>query len=57
MHRPQIMFLCETKMRSWQMQDKGKKLNFENCFAISSKDRCGGLALLWKSEVVVDIKS
>lgn len=38
------------------MQDKGKNLNFQNCFTISSKGRSGGLALLWKSDVVVDIK-
>ncbi|KAH9742578.1 pentatricopeptide repeat-containing protein [Citrus sinensis] len=57
MHRPEIMFMCETKMRSGQMQDKGKKLNFDNCFAVSSRCRSGGLTLLWKSEVVVDIKS
>ncbi|KAH9769811.1 reverse transcriptase domain-containing protein [Citrus sinensis] len=56
-HRPKIMFLCETKMRTGQMQDKGKKLNFDNFFAVSSRGRSGGLALLWKSEIVVDIKS
>ena len=39
------------------MQGKCKKLNFENCFAISSRGRSSGLALLWKSEVVVNIKS
>lgn len=39
------------------MQNKGKKLNFDNCFAVSSRGRSGGLALLWNSKVVVDIKS
>ena len=57
MQRPQIVFLCETKMRAEQMQVTGKKLNFESCFAVSSRGKSGGLALLWSSEVVVDIKS
>lgn len=51
------MFLCETKMRAEQMRVTGKKLNFESCFAVSSRGKSGGLALLWSSEVVVDIKS
>ena len=46
LHRPQIMFLCETKLLSGQMQDKGKALKFENCLAVSRNGLSGGLALL-----------
>lgn len=52
-HRPQMMFLCETKQMSKQIVEKSKKLNFYNCFTV---DR-SGLALLWSVEIVVNIKS
>lgn len=39
------------------MQDRGKALKFENCLTISRNGLSGGLALLWNSKVVVDIKS
>lgn len=57
LHKPQIMFLCETKLLSGQMHDRGKALKFENYLAVSRNGLSGGLALLWNSEVVVDIKS
>ncbi|KAH9748716.1 reverse transcriptase domain-containing protein [Citrus sinensis] len=56
-HKPKILFLSETKMTVKQMQEKANKLNFQNCFAISREGLGGGLALLWSSEVTVDIKS
>ena len=39
------------------MQEKAKRLHFQNCFAISREGLGGGLALLWREEVTVDIKS
>ena len=30
-HRPQIVFLCETKMRPVQMDAVSAELKFENC--------------------------
>lgn len=57
LHMPYIMFLCETQLLSRQMQDKGKTLKFENCLVVSRNGLSGGLALLWNSKVVVDIKS
>ncbi|KAL9448063.1 hypothetical protein AB3S75_015518 [Citrus x aurantiifolia] len=35
MHKPNLVFLCETKLTSRQMQEKCQKLNFENCFEVS----------------------
>lgn len=31
--------------------------NFENCFIVDAEDRRGGLVLLWKSEVKLEILS
>lgn len=43
MQRPQIVFLCETKMRAEQMRVIGEKLNFKSCFAVSSRGKSRGL--------------
>lgn len=56
-HRPKIMFLCETKLKVKQMQEKAKRLRYQNCFAVNREGLGGGLALLWNEEVIVDIKS
>ena len=54
LHRPQMMFLCETKLKFKQMVDKSKKLNFANCFTVDRSGLGGGLALygmmklIWK---------
>lgn len=56
-HKPQIVFLCETKLRSGQMNKVGKLLKFECCFAVSSKGKSGGLALLWNLDTNVNIAS
>lgn len=49
-HSPHLVFLCETKLKTMHMNEVSRKLNYENCFAVSSIGKGGGLALLWKSE-------
>ena len=31
-----VFFLCETKLMSMQMNEISRKLNYENCFIVSS---------------------
>lgn len=56
-HRPQILFLCETKMTSKQMQEKASKMKFQNCFSVSREGLGGRLAMLWDPGTSVEIKS
>lgn len=56
-HKPQILFLCETKMTKQQMRKKSNELHFPNCFTVSRAGMGGGLGMLWSSEVTVEIKS
>ena len=56
-HRPQLMFLSETKLQSMQMDTVRSKLNFDSCFAMDSNGRGEGLAMLWNFEICVQIKS
>ncbi|KAH9740841.1 peroxidase 59 [Citrus sinensis] len=56
-HRPQLVFLSETKLQSMQMDTIRSKLNFDSCFAVDSSGRGRGLAMLWNFEICVHIKS
>lgn len=44
-------------MTQKQMRKKSDVLHFPNCFAVSREGMGRGLAMLWSSEVVVEIKS
>ena len=46
LYRPQLVFLCETRLKTIHMNNVGMKLNFNNCFAVSSNGKSGGLAML-----------
>ena len=39
------------------MNNVGMKLNFNNCFVVSSNGKSGGLAMLWDSGIRVSISS
>lgn len=56
-HRPQLVFLSETKLQSMQMDTIRSKLNFDSCFAVDGSGRGGGLTMLWNFEICVHIKS
>lgn len=56
-YKPKLVFLCETKLSVMQMNNVGKKLKLESCFAVSSKSKSGGLAMLWSQDIKVDIAS
>ncbi|KAH9769616.1 reverse transcriptase domain-containing protein [Citrus sinensis] len=56
-HKPQIVFFCKTKMTREQMRKRSYELYFANCFAVSREGLGGGLAMLWNSEITVEIKS
>lgn len=56
-HKPQILFLCETKMEAGLMRQKGTELMFENCFVVGRNGMGCGLALLWHYDTTVNITS
>lgn len=57
MHRPQILFLCETKLRSRQIQKECRNLHFENGFGIRRNGMSGGVAHFWDANVQLEIIS
>ncbi|KAL5832096.1 hypothetical protein ACOSQ4_017450 [Xanthoceras sorbifolium] len=54
---PDLVFLCETRLRGvWAEQIK-RKLGFENGFHVNCEGKSGGLILLWNNLWDVEIKS
>ncbi|KAG6625017.1 hypothetical protein CIPAW_16G066600 [Carya illinoinensis] len=53
---PKVLFLQETRLQVKEMEKIKYKLGYDNCLAVSSEGRSGGLALLWRNDVNLDIK-
>lgn len=57
-HSPSIVGLSETKSTSKQWDTLRVKMGFQNCFSVNCTcTRSGGLALLWKSDIDIEICS
>ena len=57
LHKPHLIFLCETKLRSGQVQEVCRQLGVENFFAVDKVGKSGGLAIMWNAELTVQINS
>ena len=56
-YNPQVLFLIETKRKRHEMDWLRSRWRFNNCVAVESTGRGGGLALLWLDEVTVKVQS
>ena len=52
---PKIVFLLETKIKKKAMEKVMEKINFVNGLIVPKKGKGGGLAMLWKREVDLEI--
>lgn len=57
LYKPQLIFFCETKLSSRQVNDVCRELGIENCLMVDCRGKSGGLAMLWSSEITVQITS
>ena len=53
-HKPQILFVCEMKMKHVQMKNMGKTLGFENCFKVG-RIRMGAVWLCYGTMKLMSI--
>ena len=54
---PKIVFLSETKLKKKAMEKKKKeKASFANGLIVPSSCRSGGIALLWKRNISVEVQ-
>ena len=56
-YKPQLFFVCETKLESAQVREECGKLNFDKCFAVSRNEKGGGITMMWTSDINVNILS
>ena len=54
---PKIVFLMETKLEKIPMERIGRKMQFNNIFVVPCVNMAGGLALLWREEINLDIQT
>lgn len=54
---PDVLFLCETKIRKCEFDRIRRWCNMVGSFAIDMNGRWGGLVVLWNKESNVDIQS
>ncbi|KAL5571442.1 hypothetical protein UlMin_021039 [Ulmus minor] len=54
---PSLLFLCETKLQPQQCRNLIVKLGYDGCYSQACDKRRGGLILLWKEPMIVDIQS
>lgn len=56
-HRPDIIFLMETKMSKEKCEQLQWLMGFPHGLCVKSDGRSGGIALWWKREICVSLKS
>lgn len=57
MHNPKVLFLSETKMSANRSQELKGRLRFPNAFGVSCNGLSGGLVIMWKNEVTMELKT
>jgi len=55
--KPILVFLMETKIMQNKSSFLNSKLGFDNIFMVDCKGRSGGLILMWKTKIEVDIQN
>ena len=56
-YKPLMLFLCETKRKSSDMERLRVTWGFDCCMAVDAIGKGGGLALLWMHEARVEVLS
>ena len=54
---PKIVFLMETVLEKTSMERIGRRMKFHNIFAFPQVNRGGGLALLWRDDISLDVQT
>ena len=54
-HKPAIIFLCETKANGERMDYVNRRVGFNENVVIEAKGRVGGLWLMWKNNVQIEV--
>jgi hypothetical protein len=55
--RPNLVFLMETKMLQKRAATVLIKIGFDHCFVVDCHGKGGGLMMLWKDDILVEIQN
>jgi hypothetical protein len=55
LHSPAFLCVVETQLQKKSVENLSVSLGFDNCFAISSSGRSGGLGLFWNKEIKIEV--
>ncbi|XP_071923061.1 uncharacterized protein [Coffea arabica] len=53
LHSPELVFLAETKNKKYVMNKIRMRLRYDNLFVVDPIGRAGGLAVVWRKDLVV----
>jgi exonuclease III len=53
--KPTVLCVVETQIHKSRVEGLARTLGFDNCFAVSSSGRSGGLGMYWNIEINVEI--
>ncbi|KAK5793316.1 hypothetical protein PVK06_034458 [Gossypium arboreum] len=56
-HKPQMIFLMETKIDEKRIERIRRRCGFENGIDVGAKDSRGGISLAWKAEITVRLNN
>ena len=54
---PHVVFLSQTKLHVKELDKVRRKCGLNGCFGVSAKGRSGGLAIIWKEEIRLQVIS
>ncbi|XP_075674808.1 uncharacterized protein LOC142643997 [Castanea sativa] len=54
-HKPDVIFLCETKANEECMEYVKRRVGFNENVVIEAKGRAGGLCLMWRNNVQIEV--
>ena len=55
-YAPSVMFIMETQISKYRVENLRYTLSFDNSFAVNSSGRSGGLGLFWNNDVLLSIQ-
>ena len=54
---PKIVFLMGIELEKTSMERIGRRMEFHNIFTVPRVNRGGGLALLWRDDISLDVQT
>jgi exonuclease III len=54
-NRPSVLCVLETQVQNNRVKNLARSLGFDNCYAVSSDGRKGGIAMYWNNNLTMEL--